>query len=292
MVAAQDARCGFADLLGFLEPTRCHSQGEFVQSLSVFFHRRLAHRPLIAEALFALDNKNPYAGLLASYLGHHRAGHRFLFLCADADRTLLPRTLGSCLDVAIDLLVAPPFEPNEVTLSPLPQQCQVLDCDHSPVPDKDHPSQAEAALKIFEHAIKRLGIAQAAIENVMGNRPTIDHHQSDLHLRSFRELKDLVEMRPIYHHQPKRVRAHIFVATLAFLLTRALEEKPKAAAVPMSSAQALEALRTMHVVDIRVGAEIRRGVTAGNHQARQILATLGINNREPLQPQSSLKMPT
>jgi hypothetical protein len=40
--------------------------------------------------------------------------------------------------------------------------------------------------------------------------------------------------------------------------------------------QALEALRTMHVVDIRVGAEIRRGVTAGNHQARQILAALGI----------------
>jgi len=110
--------------------------------------------------------------------------------------------------------------------------------------------------------------------------------------RSFRELKDLVEMRPIYHHQPKRVRAHIFVATLAFLLTRALEKKLKAAAVPMSSAQALEALRTMHVVDIRVGAEIRRGVTAGNHQARQILAALGINNREPLQPQSPLKMPT
>jgi hypothetical protein len=27
-----------------------------------------------------------------------------------------------------------------------------------------------------------------------------------------------------------------------------------------------------NVVDIRVGAEIRRGVTAGNHQARQILA--------------------
>jgi transposase len=89
--------------------------------------------------------------------------------------------------------------------------------------------------------------------------------------RSFRELKDLVEMRPIYHRRPKRVRAHIFVAALAFLLARALEKKLKAAKVPMSSTQALEALRTMHVVDIRVGAEIRRGVTAGNHQARQIL---------------------
>ena len=46
----------------------------------------------------------------------------------------------------------------------------------------------------------------------------------------------------------------------------------------MSSAQALEALRTMHVVDIRVGAEIRRGVTAGNHQARQILAALFVKH--------------
>ena len=101
--------------------------------------------------------------------------------------------------------------------------------------------------------------------------------------RGFRELKDLIEMRPIYHQQPKRVRAHIFVAALAFLLDRALEKKLKAAGVPMSSAQALEALRTMHVVDIRVGPEIRRGVTAGNHQARQILAALGISDREPLQ---------
>jgi len=108
--------------------------------------------------------------------------------------------------------------------------------------------------------------------------------------RSFRELKDLVEMRPIYHHRPERVRAHIFVAALAFLLARALEKKLKAARVPMSSAQAWEALRTIHVVDIRVGTEIRRGVTAGNHQARQILAALGISDREPLKTQSSEKM--
>jgi len=99
----------------------------------------------------------------------------------------------------------------------------------------------------------------------------------------FRELKDLVEMRPIYHRRPKRVRAHIFIAALAFLLARALEKKLKAARVPMSSAQVLEALRTMHIVDIRVATEIRRGVTAGNHQARQILAALGISDREPLQ---------
>ena len=34
---------------------------------------------------------------------------------------------------------------------------------------------------------------------------------------------------PIYHRRPKRVRAHIFVAALAFLLARTLEKKLKAA---------------------------------------------------------------
>src|SRR3981189_443553 len=64
MVAAQDACCRFADLLGFLESARRHSHREFLQSLASFFHRRFAHRPLVAEAFFALDNKNAHARLL------------------------------------------------------------------------------------------------------------------------------------------------------------------------------------------------------------------------------------
>jgi transposase len=40
--------------------------------------------------------------------------------------------------------------------------------------------------------------------------------------RSFLESKISFEMRPIYHWRPKRVRPHIFVATLAFLPARVL----------------------------------------------------------------------
>src|SRR5258707_15584011 len=97
-----------------------HPHREFLQSLAGFFHRRFSHTPLIGQPLFALDNKNAHPRLLAGYLRHHRAGHLFSFQRGDPYRTLLPRTLCSRLDVAIDLLVAPPFEPNEVTLSPLP----------------------------------------------------------------------------------------------------------------------------------------------------------------------------
>jgi transposase len=99
--------------------------------------------------------------------------------------------------------------------------------------------------------------------------------------RAFRELKDIIELRPIYHRRKERVQAHIFIAALAFLLDRALEKKLKAARLPMSAAEALKALRTVHVVDLHVGPTHKRGVTAGSARARQVLAALAIPDREP-----------
>jgi len=102
--------------------------------------------------------------------------------------------------------------------------------------------------------------------------------------RGFRELKDVIEMRPIYHRKKERVQAHIFVAALTFLLNRAIEKKLKAAAVPLSTAQALKALRTVHIVDLKVGDVQRLAVTGGSAPARQVLAALGITDREPPKP--------
>lgn len=102
--------------------------------------------------------------------------------------------------------------------------------------------------------------------------------------RGFRDLKDVLELRPVYHRRPERAQAHIFVAALAFLLDRALEKQLKAARVPLSAAQALEALRTVHVVDVQVGGTSKRGVTSGSGRARQVLAALGITDRQPPGP--------
>jgi transposase len=46
-------------------------------------------------------------------------------------------------------------------------------------------------------------------------------------------------MRPIYHQDPQRVQAHIFVAALAFLLERFLDKKLKSAKLPFSSQEDL-----------------------------------------------------
>ncbi len=42
---------------------------------------------------------------------------------------------------------------------------------------------------------------------------------------SFRTIKDVVELRPIYHHKDDRVKGHVFICILAFLVTRLLEQK-------------------------------------------------------------------
>jgi len=103
--------------------------------------------------------------------------------------------------------------------------------------------------------------------------------------RGFRCLKDVLEMRPIYHKSEKRVRAHIFVAALALLLTRVLERRLKDGGVTLSAEQALQALSTIRLVSFKVGGSPSRiGVSVGSPHARQVLKALGIEQTKPPTP--------
>jgi len=103
--------------------------------------------------------------------------------------------------------------------------------------------------------------------------------------RAFASLKDVLEMRPIYHRTDKRVVAHIFVAALAFLLHRAIEKKLKAAGLDVSSTEALQALRSVRVVDFTLGAgRHKRSITRGTERAARILSALGITELDPPTP--------
>jgi transposase len=102
--------------------------------------------------------------------------------------------------------------------------------------------------------------------------------------RGFRSLKDPLGMRPIWHHNERRVRAHIFVAALAFLLDRMLERCLRHANSPLSSTAAWEALETIRHVTLRVHDELRIGISPGSTHARQVLKALGLTNLRPPQP--------
>jgi transposase len=100
--------------------------------------------------------------------------------------------------------------------------------------------------------------------------------------RAFRGLKDVIDMRPIYHQKAHRVQAHIFVASLAFLLDRALEKKLKSAQIDISSEEAWQLLKTVRVVEIDLATgEQKRSVTRGSARAARILRAVGVKNLDP-----------
>jgi len=106
--------------------------------------------------------------------------------------------------------------------------------------------------------------------------------------RAFASLKDVIDMRPIYHRTDDRVLAHIFVAALAFLLHRAIEKKLKATSLDLSATEALTALKSVRVVDIDLGdGSTKRAVTRPTQRAAAVLRALGITDLDPPPPQPS-----
>lgn len=100
--------------------------------------------------------------------------------------------------------------------------------------------------------------------------------------QSFRDLKDVIEMRPIYHQKTERVQAHIFVAALALLVRCSIQRKLNRASLDVSSTECLSALRTIQVVDIELkDGRTNRIVTRGTARAQRFLKALGISNRIP-----------
>jgi len=102
--------------------------------------------------------------------------------------------------------------------------------------------------------------------------------------RGFRSLKDVIRLRPVWHHSASRVKGHIFVAALALLLERVLEKLLKEAGVELSARDALLAVATIRHVRFEVAKQLRTGVTAGSAQARQVIAALGIHDLRPPTP--------
>jgi transposase len=99
--------------------------------------------------------------------------------------------------------------------------------------------------------------------------------------RGFAHLKGLLEVRPVYHQKDDRVRAHVFVAALAFLLDRALEKRLRAAGSSLSSPVAWQALETVRCVTVEVGSRSKLCVTRGSRQAAEVLKILRLSELDP-----------
>jgi hypothetical protein len=101
----------------------------------------------------------------------------------------------------------------------------------------------------------------------------------------FRQLKDVMALRPIDHQVEPRVKAHIFVAALALLVQRLLGRRLQEAGVDLSPERAMQALSTVRLVTFRLeGQPERRGMAGGCPDARLVLKALKLVDQRPPAP--------
>jgi transposase len=69
---------------------------------------------------------------------------------------------------------------------------------------------------------------------------------------AFRTLKSDLAIRPIFHQDPERIEAHVFVAFLAYCLYVTLGRQLKALAPGLTARSALEKFAAVQMVDVRI----------------------------------------
>jgi hypothetical protein len=100
--------------------------------------------------------------------------------------------------------------------------------------------------------------------------------------RGFRALKSDIEIGPVYHRLPRRIRAHALVCFLALILHRVLRMRLKASQRPESPARLLEQLRRVQQQTARTAdGQMLRGLTELGAMQKDLFAALGVAQPSP-----------
>ena len=106
---------------------------------------------------------------------------------------------------------------------------------------------------------------------------------------AFRAMKDVLELRPVWHQVEDRVRAHVLVAALALAFDRILQRKLERAGLELlSSRAAWAALEAVSLVEFELpGGKTKAGVCVNgddggqSSEARRVLRALGAQLEAP-----------
>ena len=70
--------------------------------------------------------------------------------------------------------------------------------------------------------------------------------------QAFKELKNDLDIRPVYHQKDRRIEAHIFVSFLSYCLQVTLKQRAKAKAPGLTPRAILEKFKTIQMIDVHL----------------------------------------
>ena len=94
--------------------------------------------------------------------------------------------------------------------------------------------------------------------------------------KAFKEIKNFLRLRPIRHHQDDRIRAHVFICILSYLLEKIIEKKFAEANLEVSAREALDKLDNISLAKNQIGKRIFLCPAEGDAQHRRILDAMGV----------------
>ena len=94
--------------------------------------------------------------------------------------------------------------------------------------------------------------------------------------RGFRVLKSDIEIAPVHHRLPERIRAHALICFLALLLHRVMRMRLKASASPLSPQRALALLRQIQQLQVKIDHRPTTRTSQINAEQRGLLQQLNL----------------
>ncbi|WP_022950134.1 IS1634 family transposase [Methylohalobius crimeensis] len=95
--------------------------------------------------------------------------------------------------------------------------------------------------------------------------------------RGFRVLKQDIEIAPVYHYKPDRIRAHALICFLALLMHRVMRRRLRQCHAPFSVERALEKLRAIQLHQVQIGYRTFRGLTQMTAEQLDLFKTMEVS---------------
>lgn len=105
---------------------------------------------------------------------------------------------------------------------------------------------------------------------------------------AFRDIKSFLRIRPIYHYKNLRVKGHVFICVLAYLMEKLLEKKLRSSGLNYSAQKALQMLQSIRMVKYEVAGIPMNKITKFSKEQKQIYNAVGICNIPVLHPNNQL----
>src|SRR5215469_3956998 len=129
-----------------------------------------------------MDDKHAHTILARWHFLNQRLRRILLFAGGDANRTFEPRSCRA-LNVVVDLTAAAAIAADNVAVTTRAQIIEVLGRDHAAVTDKHNALKPKAFVEVVKDRRHGVGIAPVSGEHMMRDRPSVDQHQPNKHLR-------------------------------------------------------------------------------------------------------------